>query len=152
MLYDQDALANPPPKTPVRMETPFFLTLFSLIRMLIIKKHHVRPQKLTDLHEWMSTLKRVQADTSGCCNKSRYYTQNNMTQYTHLYGYPECHFYSVPVYSSCHVLLTIVLPVSLFTLSWFPSTDFYAHFEFAHNKWDENESFLHLVEVKQVAY
>lgn len=43
--------------------------------------------------------------------------------------------------TSIHVLLLILLPVLLLTLSWFPSTNFYAHFEFAHNKWNENESF-----------
>ena len=66
----------------------------------------------------------VQADNSRRCNKSRYHTAH--TQHDTIYTLPSTRH--EPHFTSCHVLLTIFLPVSLLTLSWFPSNDFLCTF------------------------
>lgn len=79
----------------------------------------------------------VQAYSSGCCkmSQSKIKTRQNVP----LYAISEPHFFLVS--SNCHVLLTMLLPMFQLTQSCVPSTSFYTHLEFAHNKLNENESF-----------
>ncbi len=91
------------------IEAPHYITLHE--RKEGVNKYEVNLAKGTV----------VQAVNLCCCSKSCYYTQQDaIFTLAHIFW---AQFYKA-VYSSCHVLLTILVPMLLLTLSRFPSTDF----------------------------